>query len=67
MIQYYMPRVLEDGEWLGWPDTDAKGSDYQHWRFMQMAHWVSRALWITVTRSPTTTTADPSVAIRCCS
>ena len=40
MIQYYMPRVLEDGEWLGWPDTDAKGNVTNIGEGLQMAHWV---------------------------
>ena len=40
MIQYYMPRVLEDGEWLGWPDTDAKGDVTNIGEGLQMAHWV---------------------------
>ena len=40
MVRYYMPRTLEDGDWLGWPDFDAKGNVTNVGEGLQMAHWV---------------------------
>lgn len=40
MIQYYMPRVLADGDDLGWPDVDARGNRTNIGEGLQMAHWI---------------------------
>ena len=66
MIQYYMPRVLEDGEWLGWPDTDARVMSPTSARACRWPIGSGRVP-IIATHSPTTITADPSAAIRCSS